>query len=678
MYVELLLIRWVSTEASIFAYLQNSILIACFLGLGMGLLAPMPGDNPRRMLPPLLLLSALLNIPTLGQWVKELSKQLAGFHDFVVWNGDHAPTHPFLALCGVFVMMGACWATMVPLGAELGQLLHTAPRRMLAYSADIFGSLMGVWLFTLLGYLSLPPVAWFTGLAVLLLLNKNFRTPLSLAAIAIIVGLAAFGYSDKEHITTRWTPYQKLQFGPNGKPNGWLVLVNNQFFQEIIDNTAESQIPSAQRPVAHYNVPSRLAKPFKRALVVGAGTGNDVAGVVRNSEAEIVAVDIDPVLLQYGGILHPEKPYSNPRVIRKCNDARAVFLNEPPGSFDLIVMGLLDSHTTPNLSNARLDNFVYTRESIEAASRLLSPQGILVVHFAAQRPYIADRLANTMEAVFRKDPLVFQIPVSTQGWGGLTFVSGNLETVGRNLAQDPALADFVAKNVVARNDRQVAPISDSWPYLYLEKPNIPTLFWLLGLVLGILWVGSSWVRYKRFVAPRWNDPQEMFYVLLGMSFSLVQVFSVNKAAILFGSTWLVNSVAMSGILFMILCANGVVGRVRIPNLLLGIGLTLSCFFLAYLPLDKLLLLPWSQRLPMAALISGLPMLLSGLLFGQAFQSAKDPGRALGANLFGALVGGALQLITFQFGIPSLMVVAGISYGVAGFLYQPRALTDPRE
>ncbi len=637
----------------------------------MGLLAPMPRDNPRRILPPLLLLSALLNIPALRQLVKELSRQLAGYHDFVVWNGDHAPTHPILALGGVFVIMGACWAAMVPMGAELGRLLQTAPRRMLAYSADIFGSLMGVWLFTLLGYLSLPPLAWFTGLAVLLLLKKSFRTPLSLLAISIILGLAAFGYSDKEHVTTLWTPYQKLQFGPNGKPNGWLVLVNNQFFQEIIDNTAENQIAPAQRPVVHYNVPSRLARPFKRALVVGAGTGNDVAGVVRNSDAQILAVDIDPVLLEYGAILHPEKPYSNPRVTLRCNDARAVFLNEPPGSFDLVVMGLLDSHTTPNLSNARLDNFVYTRESIAAAARLLSPQGVMVVHFAAQRPYIQDRLANTIEAVFRKEPLIFQIPISEHGWGGLTFVSGNLETVARNLSEDPALGDFVRKNLVPRQNRQIQPISDSWPYLYIEHPSIPTLFWLLGLVLGLLWVGSSWLRYKRLVAPRLNQPEDVFYVLLGMSFSLVQVFSVNKAAILFGSTWLVNSVAMTGILFMILCANGLVGRLRIPNPLLGLGLTVSCFVLAYLPLDALLLLPWSQRLPTAALISGLPMLLSGLLFGQAFQSAKDPGRALGANLFGALVGGALQLITFQFGIPSLMVLAGISYGLAGFLLFPR-------
>ena len=36
LFLELLLIRWVSTEIRIFAYLQNTVLVVCFLGLGMG------------------------------------------------------------------------------------------------------------------------------------------------------------------------------------------------------------------------------------------------------------------------------------------------------------------------------------------------------------------------------------------------------------------------------------------------------------------------------------------------------------------------------------------------------------------------------------------------------------------------------------------------------------------
>lgn len=36
LFLEMLLIRWIGSEVRIFAYLQNTILIACFLGLGLG------------------------------------------------------------------------------------------------------------------------------------------------------------------------------------------------------------------------------------------------------------------------------------------------------------------------------------------------------------------------------------------------------------------------------------------------------------------------------------------------------------------------------------------------------------------------------------------------------------------------------------------------------------------
>ena len=36
LFLEMLLIRWVGTEIRIFAYLQNTVLVVCFLGLACG------------------------------------------------------------------------------------------------------------------------------------------------------------------------------------------------------------------------------------------------------------------------------------------------------------------------------------------------------------------------------------------------------------------------------------------------------------------------------------------------------------------------------------------------------------------------------------------------------------------------------------------------------------------
>ena len=63
LFLELLLIRWISTEIRIFAYLQNTVLVVCFLGLGMGCWDSRKPFALRHILFPLLILVALLAIP---------------------------------------------------------------------------------------------------------------------------------------------------------------------------------------------------------------------------------------------------------------------------------------------------------------------------------------------------------------------------------------------------------------------------------------------------------------------------------------------------------------------------------------------------------------------------------------------------------------------------------------
>jgi hypothetical protein len=44
LFVELILIRWIGTEVRIFAYLQDTVLVACFLGFGLRLLCLQTAD----------------------------------------------------------------------------------------------------------------------------------------------------------------------------------------------------------------------------------------------------------------------------------------------------------------------------------------------------------------------------------------------------------------------------------------------------------------------------------------------------------------------------------------------------------------------------------------------------------------------------------------------------------
>src|SRR5437868_13890893 len=63
LFLELMLIRWIGTEIRIFAYLQNTVLVVCFMGLGLGCLTCRKPILIRDLLLPLTALVMLMAIP---------------------------------------------------------------------------------------------------------------------------------------------------------------------------------------------------------------------------------------------------------------------------------------------------------------------------------------------------------------------------------------------------------------------------------------------------------------------------------------------------------------------------------------------------------------------------------------------------------------------------------------
>ena len=48
-----------------------------------------------------------------------------------------------------------------------------------------------------------------------------------------------------------------------------------------------------------------------QALIVGAGTGNDVMAALRHDYGKIYFVDIDGTIIGFGRRMHPENPYDD-------------------------------------------------------------------------------------------------------------------------------------------------------------------------------------------------------------------------------------------------------------------------------------------------------------------------------------------------------------------------------
>src|SRR5690349_21352536 len=88
LFLEMLIIRWVSSEIRIFAYFKNFVLIACFLGFGMGCYLCRKRMNLMPVLVPLLMLTALIVAPwrPLRQVISGLPVLLGAFSDVAIWG----------------------------------------------------------------------------------------------------------------------------------------------------------------------------------------------------------------------------------------------------------------------------------------------------------------------------------------------------------------------------------------------------------------------------------------------------------------------------------------------------------------------------------------------------------------------------------------------------------------
>jgi predicted RNA methylase len=674
--MEILLIRWISTEIRIFAYLQNTVLVVCFLGLGIGCFTCRRPLIMRDLLLPFFALVLLLAIPYTRSLLAAISVFLGVLSDLVIWHQSFTES-PWQTIWYVAVGLGLTlvvmlfiWEIFVPIGRLLGRLMDEHPNTIRAYSWNVAGSLVGVWLFVILSILFQPPIVWMLVVALILLFffeATGRQKVIDLLLLCAIIGLAGLAGQQPGFSKVVWSPYQKLSLlegGPKGVTGKYVILVNNTGYQGLLDLSGNNVVTDARvyppdmRGFSQYDIPFLLHPKPQAALLVGAGSGNDAAGALRHGVAHVTAVEIDPAIISMGRRYHPEKPYDSSRVRVIVDDARSFFATTQQ-RYDVISFGLLDSHTTTAMTNARLDHYVYTRESLERAKSLLAPGGIVVLSFEATKPFIADRMARTLREVFRQEPLSFRVPPTGYGWGGVLFVTGNLEAARSRIASTPGLASLIA---TWQRDHPISPtyttkiLTDDWPYIYLETPRIPLLYYLLAGLLIVLLLRAVWVLQLHKVMGGWCRSHWHFF-FLGAGFLLLEVQNISKASVVLGSTWLVNAVVISTVLVMVLLANALVAGIPrmsmwpVYVLLLG-----TCLAIYFIDLSRFAFLPYATK---ALLVGGmicLPMLFSGIVFIRSFADVAGKDGALGANLFGALAGGILQSVTFVTGIRALLLM----------------------
>jgi spermidine synthase len=563
----------------------------------------------------------------------------------------------------------------------VGRYLETAPRGVAAYSVNVLASLAGIAAFTLLSFLNQPPWVWFVVAGVSLVAvfwrAARARKVVALTFAACVVLLL---FPDHRNSTTYWSPYQKLSIRPmyvNGQLEQYFLWTNESIYQSILNLSPEFVRQHGDAFRAHpvnqnsYNMPYRFYPAPERVLVLGAGMGNDVAAALRNGAGRVEAVEIDPLILRLGRDLHFEHPYQSARVHVALNDARS-YIENSHEQFDLIVFSLLDSHTTTShFTNIRIDNYVYTREAFARARQLLKPDGLFVVKFQVDTPWIAGRLYELMQATFGEKPVQFQTDLGGYDTSGRFFISGSAERLRRAVAE-PELARYLAShgNVPVQS---AAPTTDDWPYFYQHAPGLPISVILVSIAVLIVF---GWFLRQTIGE---GGGVDLHFMFLGAGFMLLEAQIVSKMALLFGTTWVVNAVVVSGLLCLIVGANLVYGALpRIPVALAYVGLFLSLAVMYAVPLQRLFFESWILRGVVATLILCTPVFFAGIIFISSFARAGFRGSALGSNLFGSLIGGLLESSSLWFGLKSLTVIAGVLYvGSAIFMrWGARAAAEP--
>ena len=140
-------------------------------------------------------------------------------------------------------------------------------------------------------------------------------------------------------------------------------------------------------------------------------------------------------------------------------------------------------------------------------------------------------------------------------------------------------------------------------------------------------------------------------------------------ALLFGATWMVNSIVFFAILTMILLSNLYVLAVRPGRLWPYYTLLLTALLVnSVIPMDDFLALPGISKVVVSCTVVFLPVFFAGVIFATSFRSSARPDIDFGANIAGIILGGLSEYLSLVLGFNHLLWVAMGYYVLSAVLW----------
>lgn len=696
LFCELLVIRWVSTEIRIFAYFKNLPLMAVFLGLGLGFIwSERKFDLYKWSAFALMILSGLLTT-AFGLGLTYLT--FVNPDQFMMWGlqGSLKPENvvtiqqTLRSLAIMLAVFSLIAFIFIGLGQRTGKCFSQLPP-LKAYSINVFGGLLGTILFSVLSFMSTGPMVWLIVAGLLYFTIERRAMPIALCLLGIAYGVYLEPLMTKrayggDCVKTVWSPYYRIDVvkqrgGDEGRFKdviiGYNLYINYDSFQSIVDCSPETlaKLPPsvAKSQQELLTEPMRWFKdkrPDQEILVLGSGSGSDVAAAIRNGIKHIDAIEIDPAIAEIGKDLHPEKPYANPNVKLYITDARN-FLQTCNKKYDVIVFAALDSHAAfSSLSSLRMDNYVFTEESLKSAANCLKPGGIICVSFVMPGEWLWDRHLKTLTTATGASPVGYRL-YSDMNSGMLFGANGGITP--------EAVPDYLKGRALPVTSSSPISIStDDWPFLFLPKREIPTSYILpivAVLLLSAIPVALEFARGARNVL-NW----QMFF--LGMAFMMMEVRAMADISLLFGSTWVINSVIISAVMIVILIGNYIAMKISekwVSWLLAGVIASL----LASTMVSSSSFIPLGPTLggTAACTMYLFPLIFASTCFALLFKGARNSSTALAFNLIGGVGGVCLEYASMMVGIRALGFIGAALYSTVlglNFMRKPLPATPESE
>ena len=305
LFIELALIRWLGANVLYLAYFSNVVLLGSFLGIGLGFLWTSRGR-------PSLFPYAPAALATLIVLVRVLEVKVGIAGGSLIFFGLDTSGPPRWVILPVVFVAAAAVMTCIGDGVAraFGQLANLD-----AYQLDLVGSLLGIAAVALLAFRRAEPIVWGAIAAVGLVVAIRPRASAQLA-VTVLPLLFALGFlfAESSEADTRWTPYYKVHTVPIEGQGGVVAEVNGI--------PTWLQISAVGNPI-YETVYDRIARQDPGdVLIIGAGSGNDVAVANARGASRVDAVEIDGDLLDLGRE-HPDRPYDDPRVVTHVADGRA-------------------------------------------------------------------------------------------------------------------------------------------------------------------------------------------------------------------------------------------------------------------------------------------------------------------------------------------------------------------